>query len=92
MNQAALKSAKEIAVQAEVLQIAYGQRALYGFRQHPHLIVIANIDATLDELAAAILEIAFISKAHEIRHTQRLKELDVSSKFANLQPSSVTIQ
>ena len=53
MNEAALKSAKEIAAQAVVLQVAYGQRTLFGFKQHPHLIVIANSDATLEELAIA---------------------------------------
>ena len=92
ISKAALDSAKQIAHQAELLQTVHGKRALYAFRGHPHLIVIANSDATIDELAVALLEILFISKAHELRHAERLKELDVASKFANLQPSPEVIQ
>lgn len=92
MNKAALNEARQIAEKAEILQIVHGKRALYGFKQNPHLIVIASSDATVDELAVALIEIAFISKAHELRHAQRLRELDVSSKLANLAPYSEAIQ
>ena len=92
MNKAALDEARQIARKAEILQTVHGKRALYGFKQNPHLIVIANSDATLDELAFALIEIAFISKAHEIRHAARLRELEVSSKLANLAPYTESIQ
>jgi hypothetical protein len=92
IDKAALDSARQIAEKAEILQTVHGKRALYAFRQNPHLIVIADSDASLDQLAVAIIEIAFISKAHELRHAERLKELDVSSRIANLAPYTESIQ